>query len=424
MSPTHVSRYEHRTLAAPTARWLAPTLSALLAVLIIASCQSASAMPSTGGGTGGHVGPALAVIAELQRRRPDTALEYVGSATGIEARLARETGVEFVGVATGKLRRSSKGVRGLFTIANLRDLTHIPTGVVQAHRAVRRFGPDAVLATGGYVCIPAVVAAWLRRVPVLAHEQTVTIGLANRIAARFARCIAVTFEGSIEDLPARLRRKAFVTGNPVRSAIFDGDRATAVERFGLYPPDAALPCLVVMGGVQGARVVNHAVRDAIPRLVERYRVLHQCGSADAEELLALHATLPETQRRRWIVRPFVDSDEIGDWYATADLLVGRAGAGTVAEACALGLAAVYVPLEPTSGDEQLRNAGRSVQAGAAAIVRQADLSADTLIAAIDHLFEPPGGQPRRRAMADAARTLATPNATADLTDALLALADG
>ena len=319
-------------------------------------------------------------------------------------------------------RRSPKGRRGLLTKANLKDALRVPKGILQAGRAVRQFRPDAVLATGGYVCVPAVVAAWLRRVPVLAHEQTVTIGLANRIAGRFARRIAVTFAGSIDDLAPRLRRKAFVTGNPVRMAIFDGDRDRAVSRFGLDPDDDRLPCVIVMGGVQGARAVNHAVRDAVPRLVEHCRVMHQCGAADASELLQLHAAMPSARRRRWIVRPFVDSDEIGDWYAMADVLVGRSGAGTVAEACALGLAAVFIPLEPTSGDEQLRNAQRSVDAGAAIVIRQGVLSADAVIAALDALLDRGQGGARRQVMADAARSLATPNATVELTDALLALA--
>ena len=147
----------------------------------------------TGGGTGGHVQPALAVIAELRKRRPDLELRYVGSAAGIEARLVAQAGVPFEAVTVGKLRRSSNGPLGLLTLANLKDALRVPVGVVQSARAVRRFRPDAVLGTGGYVSVPTVIAAGLLRVPVLTHEQTVTSGLANSIGGRFARRIAVSF---------------------------------------------------------------------------------------------------------------------------------------------------------------------------------------------------------------------------------------
>ncbi|MFY7954229.1 MAG: UDP-N-acetylglucosamine--N-acetylmuramyl-(pentapeptide) pyrophosphoryl-undecaprenol N-acetylglucosamine transferase, partial [Armatimonadaceae bacterium] len=310
----------------------------------------------TGGGTGGHVAPALAVAETLRRRDPQVDLLYVGSASGLEARLATEAGIPFRGVAVGKLRRSSRGPLGLVTRANLADALRVPVGIAQAFRAVGGFRPDVVFSTGGYVCVPTVVAAWLRGVPVLTHEQTVTIGLANRIAGRFARRIALTFGGSANDLPARLRARSFVTGNPVRKAVFGGDRARASRRFGFSPDDDNLPCLWVTGGAQGSRLINRAVAGAIEALVENARVLHQCGPGELAEMAAARANASEEVRRRWAVVPFLDSDAIGDAWAVCDLLLGRAGAGTVTEVCAVGRAAVFVPLEPTGGDEQNRNA--------------------------------------------------------------------
>ena len=192
----------------------------------------------TGGGTGGHVTPALAVIQTLQEMARDAdagwrpRFRYVGSAQGVEAKLAREAGVEFIGVQTGKLRRTKSPI-GL--LRNLADMGRVPVGVLQSLGAVRRFRPHVVLATGGYVSVPPVVAAGLLGIPVLIHEQTVQVGLANRIAARFARRIALTFEGALADLPPPLRAKAFVTGNPVRAAVFGGDKGRAVARFGFSP---------------------------------------------------------------------------------------------------------------------------------------------------------------------------------------------
>jgi UDP-N-acetylglucosamine--N-acetylmuramyl-(pentapeptide) pyrophosphoryl-undecaprenol N-acetylglucosamine transferase len=146
-------------------------------------------------------------------------------------------------------------------------MARVPLGVAQSLAAVRRFRPDVVLATGGYVSVPPVIAAGLSRVPVLIHEQTVQVGLANRIAARFASRIALTFEGALQDLPPRLRRKAFVTGNPVRDAVFQGDRDRAVDRFGFAPEDGDLPTVYVTGGAQGAHKINLALEAALPTLL-------------------------------------------------------------------------------------------------------------------------------------------------------------
>jgi UDP-N-acetylglucosamine--N-acetylmuramyl-(pentapeptide) pyrophosphoryl-undecaprenol N-acetylglucosamine transferase len=387
----------------------------------------------TGGGTGGHVGPALAVIQTIQERAasdpkmPQPVFRYVGSTNGIEAKLAREAGIEFVGVASGKLRRSSRGPLGLLSGANLKDAFQIPLGIGQAMRAVRAFRPDVVLATGGYVSVPAVVAAGLNGVPVLTHEQTVTVGLANKIAGRFARRIALTFEGAMDDLPPSLRARAFVTGNPVRAAIFSGNKESAARRFfpKALPEDDALPCIYVTGGAQGSRIINRAVLAALPDLLTRCRILHQCGQQpegmeqDFDALTEAVKLVPDELQRRYYLTRFVGSDEIGDVYALSDLLIARSGAGTVTEACALGKPALFIPLVPTGGDEQTRNAQRSVDVGGALILPQAQCDAPHLIEAITSLLANPA---RLRAMGEAAHTLARPNAANDLADALLELA--
>ncbi len=376
----------------------------------------------TGGGTGGHVAPALAVVDELRRRHGDALqLRYVGSDAGLEARLAGEAGIEFVGIATGKLRRSSRGVLGLLTAANLRDLLRVPLGVVQAIRAVRGFRPDAVLATGGYVAVPTVVAAGLLRRPVVVHEQTVTFGLANRISGRFAGVIALSFDGSAGMVPPRLRRRVVVTGNPVRAEILAGDRQRAYQTFSVAPEDRSLPVLLVTGGAQGSRIVNTAVRDALDALLDEAVVVHQCGAADAEALAAHRDALPPLPQRRWILRPFLGAAAMGDAYALADLVVCRSGAGTVTEVCALGRPAVFVPLVPTSHDEQTRNAQRVVEAGGAVVVAQADCRAETLLAAVEPILRDPD---RRAAMAEGARSLARPDAVGALADLVEGLARG
>ena len=376
----------------------------------------------TGGGTGGHVSPALATIQAVQARAVGAdwtpEFRYIGSRHGIEQGLAEAAGIPFVGVQSGKLRRAAT-VRGLLTLKNLTDALRVPIGIGQAIGEVRRFRPDVVLATGGYVSVPTVIAAGLLGRPVLIHEQTVQIGLANKIAARFASRIALTFEGAASELPPSLRRKTFVTGNPVRLAIFGGERVRAVERFGFDPAEDSLPTVYVTGGALGARSINQAVESALPEILELCRVVHQCGRQDGEHFEAVKNGLPKPLQRRYSAVPFVGA-EIADIFALCDLIVGRSGAGTVTEAAAVGKPALFIPLVPTGGDEQTRNAQRSADAGAARVLPSRDLSGPRLLSEIGALLSDPA---RLTLMGQAALTLATPNAAFDLADALLALAD-
>jgi UDP-N-acetylglucosamine--N-acetylmuramyl-(pentapeptide) pyrophosphoryl-undecaprenol N-acetylglucosamine transferase len=375
----------------------------------------------TGGGSSGHISPALAIINTLGAMSAGAdwqpRFRYVGGKRGIEQRVVGAAGVDFVGIETGKLRR-------YFSLENVTDMLRIPVGVGQALAEVRRFGPDVVLSTGGYVGVPAVLAAWLLRRPILTHEQTVQIGLANRITARYATTIALSFESAAQELPPALWRKTIVTGNPVRPLIFGGDRAEGARLAGFDPADDALPAVYVTGGSQGARVINRAVEAALPDLLAACRVYHQCGEQPAGEeqdfdrLTRAAAQLPPELRRRYFLTRFV-GDEIKHVFALADLVVGRAGAGTIAEICVLGKPALYIPLVPTGGDEQTRNARACMEAGAAAIIAQAELTGPRLLAELRALL---ADRERLAAMGRAALALGKPDAARDVARALLALA--
>ena len=376
----------------------------------------------TGGGSSGHISPALAIINTVRALAANGAgwqpvFRYLGGRQGIEQRIVTEAGIDFVGIETGKLRR-------YFSLQNATDMLRIPVGVGQAVAEVRRFAPDVVLSTGGYVGVPPVMAAWLLRRPILTHEQTVQIGLANRITARFATQIALSFAGAARELPARLRAKTIVTGNPVRPAIFGGDKAEAARLAGFAPEDDALPTVYVTGGSQGARIINRAVEAALPDLLAHCRIIHQCGQQptgdeqDYDRLERAAAALAPELRRRYFFTRFV-GDEIRHVFALADLVVGRAGAGTIAEICVLGKPALYIPLVPTGGDEQTRNARMCAEAGAAAIIPQAELNGPRLLAEMRTLL---ADSLRLAAMGRAALTLGKPDAAHDVARALLALA--
>jgi UDP-N-acetylglucosamine--N-acetylmuramyl-(pentapeptide) pyrophosphoryl-undecaprenol N-acetylglucosamine transferase len=377
----------------------------------------------TGGGSSGHVSPALAAIRAINELSEQSGgewqprFQYIGSKHGIEKRQIEEAGIPFASVATGKMRR-------YFSLENAIDTLRVPLGVIQALGQVLRFRPDVLLSTGGFVCVPPVIAAWLLRVPIITHEQTVQVGLANRIAARFARRIALSFPAALQELRPAQRARAFVTGNPVRPVIFGGDKQKAFQIAKFAPQDDELPMLYVTGGSQGARIINRAIEAALPELLKHCRIYHQCGEQPAGEeqdydrLSAAALKLPPELQTRYYVTRFVGS-EIGHVFAASDLLLSRAGAGTITEVCALGKAAVYVPLVPTGGDEQTRNARMCVDAGAAAIIPQSELSAERLLQDLPPLL---GDRARLEAMGKAATSLARPQAAQDLARAVMELA--
>jgi UDP-N-acetylglucosamine--N-acetylmuramyl-(pentapeptide) pyrophosphoryl-undecaprenol N-acetylglucosamine transferase len=383
----------------------------------------------TGGGTGGHAVPAIATAhAILEKKETDPEADwqpvfrYIGSRHGVEGRLAKEAGLEFVGIESGKLRRS-RSLAGLFQWANIADAFRVPVGIIQALAEVYRFRPNVLLSTGGYVSVPPVIAAWARRCPILAHEQTVQIGLANRIIVRFATRMAVTFPESIDELPSRLRKKCLVTGNPIRHVLFNGDRHRAVERFGFDKADDALSTIYITGGAQGSRLINRAVEEKLGGILEIARVIHQCGQQpsgeqDYDRLTRKAEGLPDELSSRYYLARFV-GEEIGDVYALANLIVGRSGAGTVTEVCALGKPALFVPLVPTGGDEQTRNAHRLSEIGAAVVIKQDEFTGDKLFAELCSLL---ADRDKLNKMGEAAYTLARPNAAQDLAQATIDLA--
>jgi UDP-N-acetylglucosamine--N-acetylmuramyl-(pentapeptide) pyrophosphoryl-undecaprenol N-acetylglucosamine transferase len=362
----------------------------------------------TGGGTGGHTSPGLAVAARLRERGVPHA--WIGSRDGLEARRAVEQGIAYHAIPTGKLRR-------YWAWRNVSDLAvNVPAGVVQAWTLLRRLRPRVVLATGGFVALPVVVAAALAGVPVVVHEQTAVPGLANRIAARRARRIAVTFADSRRHFPAG---RVTVTGNPLRPELRGGSRAEAAARFGLDP---ALPLVYVTGGALGAHAINRAVGEIAGELLAEAQLIHQCGdnaaTGDRAWLQARRDALPATLARRWTVLPWVGV-ELAGIYAACALVVARAGAGTVNECCQLGLPALYIPLPGASGDEQTANARLVGQAGGCSIVPQSALTPELLLERVRGLLDDPA---RLAAMGERARALAVPDATDRLVQLVLEVA--
>ncbi len=337
---------------------------------------------------------------------------YIGSVAGVERRIISEMSVKYIAIQTGKLRR----YMSLQTPVDL--LARLPAGAFQALRAVRRFRPDVIFSTGGYVCVPTVVSGALLRVPSLAHEQTALVGLANRIAGRFATRVAISFTQSASFFPPG---KTILTGNPVRPSILGGYAARAAQRFGL---DISVPTLYVTGGAQGSHAINMAVCDALPRLLDFCQLIHQCGEgpdgsgADFRMLRQAQSALGDAQRARYVAQAYV-GEELADIYALAALVVGRAGAGTVNELAALGKPSLLVPLPGAAGGEQEANARALEKEGGTVVLLQRDLTPNSLVDEVYRLIKEPV---RLAEMRTGALKLARPGAADAIVNELLRLA--
>jgi UDP-N-acetylglucosamine--N-acetylmuramyl-(pentapeptide) pyrophosphoryl-undecaprenol N-acetylglucosamine transferase len=350
-----------------------------------------------GGGTGGHTSPGLAVAARLRAVGVD--VHWIGSRQGIEARRVPEAGLPFHAIPVGKLRR-------YWDWQNVPDLAvRAPAGLAQAWRLLRRLKPDLLLATGGFVALPPALAARTLRIPVVVHEQTSVPGLANRVAGRFARRIALTFPLTDGAFPPE---RTVLTGNPLRPELLGGVAAEAARRFGLDL--AAGPIVYVTGGALGSHRINRDLGLALPRLLPVCQLIHQCGdnpqTGDLAWLGERARALPEALRHRYALTAYVGA-ELCHVYAAAALVIGRSGAGTVNECCQLARPALYVPLPGTSGDEQTANARLVEAAGGAVLFPQVSLTPESLVGAVSRLLADRAGL---AAMGERARSLAVPDA--------------
>lgn len=371
-----------------------------------------------GGGTGGHVYPAATTALRLrelaaEQGRGGITLTWLGSPGRLEERIAAQHGIDFVPITTGKLRRGRTPLHAI-TWTNLRDMGRAAVGVGQAWSIVGRLRPDVVVGFGGYVALPVGTAAWLHGRGPVVHEQTVRLGLANRLLARLARKIAVTSDQTIPLLPDRLRARAVLVGNPIRPELFTGEAERAVASLGLQAFDRDLPTVYVTGGALGAAQINSLVTASLPWLLERANVVHQCGDKEYDGQLAQVANLPEALAARYKLLPFIGT-ELPDLYALIDMVVARSGAGTVAELTALGKPAVLIPMSLSAGGEQAHNARHLAEKGAATMLVGA-VSDEDFRAALAPLLTDPAV---RKEMGTRAAALGRPEAADTLARLIL-----
>jgi UDP-N-acetylglucosamine--N-acetylmuramyl-(pentapeptide) pyrophosphoryl-undecaprenol N-acetylglucosamine transferase len=337
-----------------------------------------------GGGTGGHVIPALAIANQLKKEYSAEIL-FIGTARGIENRLVPAAGYPLQLVRVGALKNVN-------LITRARTAFDLPRAIWDASRMLNEFAPDVVIGVGGYASGPAMLAAVVKHIPTLAFEPNVVPGFANRLVARFVSAAAVHFEET-----AKYFRHGEVTGVPVRQAFFD-----------IAPKHGGTPTLLVFGGSQGAHAINAAVFRCLPVLQREapgIHIIHQTGERDYNDALAAYERMGETAE----VFKFIE--DMPAAFARADLVVCRSGASTVAEIAAAGKPAVFVPFPRAADDHQRVNAEALAKHGAAVVVEESKLEGVWLAETIAALLQDPQ---RLERMGQAARALSHPNAARDI----------
>jgi UDP-N-acetylglucosamine--N-acetylmuramyl-(pentapeptide) pyrophosphoryl-undecaprenol N-acetylglucosamine transferase len=333
---------------------------------------------------------------------------YVGTAGGLEASIVPRAGIALRTV-------EAAAMRGLSPLRMLVNGVASLKGVAQAWRILRDFRPDVVLATGGYASVPVVVAAWLRRCPVLVYLPDAQPGLAVRFLSRLARRVAVSFETAQAYFDPG---KTVVTGYPVRPALFSGreSRPSTSQRLGL---STGARTLLILGGSRGAHSINLAINEGLEKLLDLAQIIHVAGEEDSPWLQERRDKLPAQLRERYHLYAYLHEDMVPA-LLSADLAVARAGAATMGEFAAAGLPSILVPY-PHAGQHQEANADFLASHGAALKVLDGSLAAGALLQAIEALL---GDESTLRLMAENARKLARPDAAHAIAWQLASLAAG
>jgi len=318
---------------------------------------------------GGHHTPALAVVDALAQ---ETKIFWIGHKFSMwgdknasaEYQEITKRGIPFYDLKAGKLYKTFHPLK----------LLRLPFGFFQAFYYLLKIRPSLIVSFGGYLAPPVVIAGWVLRIPSVTHEQTVIGGWANRLVARFAKRIFVSWEESLKHFP---KSKTIITGNPLRHSIFEVKEP-------LNPiPSPLNPTIYITGGKQGSHVINEAVKQALPELLEKYNVIHQCGRStvhdDHQELSSGGKELNPDLRSRYVLKDYFTEEEIGAVFSAADVVISRAGANIVYELAALGKPAILIPIPWVSHNEQRKNAEILVNAGSAVILEEKDLSAESIM---------------------------------------------
>lgn len=359
----------------------------------------------TGGGTGGHIMPLIAVVKQIKKQtKQEVEFLFVGSADKNSEELLIADGIKVKNILCGKLRR-------YFSLRNFIDIFKIPIGIIQAKWHIYWFMPDVCFSKGGFASIPGAFAAWFFRVPIVSHESDSVPGLANKIIAKLSKFIIVSFQKPFEYFP---KNKTFLLGNPIREAMAEGNASKCRQEFFL---SGSKPLIFITAGSQGAVSINAAILDILPALLEFAEIIHQCGKIDIENIKKNAAKIlgDGYEKIGYHPRDFIGA-ELPDVFAAADLIITRAGANTLAEIAFAGKPCIIIPLPNSAGSHQQENAFEFSKNGAGITISQSNLTSNLFLSEIKKVLKNPDFA---RLLAENARKMAKPDAAKEIAELIL-----
>jgi UDP-N-acetylglucosamine--N-acetylmuramyl-(pentapeptide) pyrophosphoryl-undecaprenol N-acetylglucosamine transferase len=329
----------------------------------------------TGGGSGGHIFPLVAVAKKIREKLGDEAeLLYVGSGSEMEKETMLSEGIPAKYILAGKMRR-------YFSLLNILDIFKVPVGFIQSLLILLDFMPDVIFSKGGYVSVPVVIAAWMYRIPIIIHESDATPGSSNKMLAKFSTKIAVAYANTQDYFEAS---KTAIVGNPLRDGINEGNKEEARKTFNF---SESKPVILVLGGSQGSGIINEAVIRILPRLIQHTQIIHQTGGKNYENIVRKAGEQGiKAGREGYFVAPFLDFEKLKQAYAICDMVISRAGASIIAEIAANAKPSILIPLENSAQDHQRMNAYEIAKAGGTLVLEESNLGENIFFEKIEKIL--------------------------------------
>jgi UDP-N-acetylglucosamine--N-acetylmuramyl-(pentapeptide) pyrophosphoryl-undecaprenol N-acetylglucosamine transferase len=369
----------------------------------------------TGGGSGGHFYPIVAVAEAVrdvvkERKLIEPELYFFGPSV-FDERALYDNDVRFIQTPAGKMRR-------YFSLLNFTDSIKTAIGIIKTIWVMYQLYPDVIFSKGGFGAAPTLVAARILNIPVLVHDSDAVPGRATIYASSFAKRIAISFDSALEHFPDAVKPKVALTGNPIRRDITTPAKDGAHDFLGL---EDSVPVLLILGGSQGAEIINNVVLEALPDLVQRYQVIHQTGEANFKSVSETSLVILDKNEKRYRYKPYpyLTSLALKMAAGATDLVISRAGSGGIFEIASWGVASIIIPLPTSAQDHQRFNAFAYARAGACVVLEQANLGPHLLMSEIDRLFTNPKA---RNDMGEAAKNFSKPDAARVLAEGLLGMA--
>ena len=316
----------------------------------------------TGGGTAGHVTPNIALVPSLEKRGFE--VKYIGSKNGIEKEIIKKNNIPYYEISSGKLRR-------YFDVKNFSDPFKVIKGIFEARKILSKEKPDVIFSKGGFVAVPVVIAASMKKIPVVAHESDITPGLANKLSSPFCNKLCVTFRESLKYVKDN---KGILTGSPIREEIFKGSRAKGLEICGFQNDKEVL---FIMGGSLGSKVINDVIRENLDELLAKFNIIHICGKGNIDTSLE---NIKGYNQFEYV------NEELPDFMMAADYIISRAGANSIFEFLALKKPTLLIPLSrKASRGDQILNANSFEKEGYALVMQEEEINKESFIKKIDEL---------------------------------------